>query len=266
MNHSFLERCKFDCLLSDYTPNNMMFDLSGMYPMGFHPVKIDRNRNFRGRATASAYTRTERLPRYFLIDFGLSRQYTTREVVDEPLRGGDKSAPGHQQLGRLCNPFHIDIYYIGNLVRIEFMEVRDQIRGSRIFPYFTLEIPRLQVHGGFGDFGQRNDGCHSSESSSYRRGRQAFHFYPRVVKQHQATLRDTLRLEKIAQNSSRRCTGKTARSHGSVHPRMFPCSLCVHVDDLTPSRSLSASSLYVVLLYVQTRPQHDVMLSHTCHS
>ena len=107
-----------------------MLDPSGMYPVGFHPVKIDLNKNFRGKATA--YTRTERPPRYFLIDSGLSRQYTTREVVDEPLRGGDKSAPEHQQLGKLCNPFHTDIYYIGNLVRIEFMRVRGQIRGSSI--------------------------------------------------------------------------------------------------------------------------------------
>ena len=125
-----LGRCKFDSLLSDCTANNIMFDPSGMYPVGFHPVKIDLNKNFRGKATA--YTRTERPPRYVLIDFGLSRQYTTREVVDEPLRGGDKSAPEHQQLGELCNPFHTDIYYIGNLVRSEFTRVRDQIRGSSI--------------------------------------------------------------------------------------------------------------------------------------
>jgi hypothetical protein len=99
-----------------------MLDPSGMYPNGFHPVKIDLNKNFKGKATA--YTRTKRPPRYFLIDFGLSRQYSTRDVVDDPLRGGDKSAPEHQ-LGKPCNPFHADIYYIGNLVRNEFMKVCD---------------------------------------------------------------------------------------------------------------------------------------------
>jgi hypothetical protein len=97
-----------------------MLDPSGMYPNGFHPVKIDLKRNFKGRATA--YTRTERPPRYVLIDFGLSRQYTTRNALDDPLRGGDKSAPEHQSNAR-CNPFHTDIYYIGNLVRNEFMMV-----------------------------------------------------------------------------------------------------------------------------------------------
>ena len=98
-----------------------MLGASGMYPNGFHPIKNNRNRNFKG--TAKAYTRTQRPPVYYLIDFGLSRQYISRDVTDEPLRGGDKSAPEHRLKGR-CNPFQTDIYYIGNLVRHEFMEVR----------------------------------------------------------------------------------------------------------------------------------------------
>ncbi|KAI0296106.1 kinase-like domain-containing protein [Multifurca ochricompacta] len=102
----------------DCTANNIMFDPFGMYPNGFHPVKLDRNRNFKGKATT--YTRTQRPPRYYFIDFGLSRRYTSRSVTDNPLRGGDKSAPEHKSRKR-CNPFHTDIYYIGNLVRQEFM-------------------------------------------------------------------------------------------------------------------------------------------------
>ncbi|KAI9451008.1 kinase-like domain-containing protein [Lactarius psammicola] len=102
----------------DCTANNIMFDSSKMYPNGFHPVKIDRNRNFKG--TAKAYTRTQRPPRYYFIDFGLSRQYPSQDATDEPLRGGDKSAPEHRS-GRRCNPFHTDIYYIGNLIRQEFV-------------------------------------------------------------------------------------------------------------------------------------------------
>ncbi|KAI9447473.1 hypothetical protein H4582DRAFT_1894084 [Lactarius indigo] len=66
-------------------------------------------------------TATQRPPRYYFINFGLARQYPSRDVMDEPLSGGDESAPEHQS-GRLCNPFHTDIYYIGNLIRKEFME------------------------------------------------------------------------------------------------------------------------------------------------
>ncbi|KAH9954059.1 kinase-like domain-containing protein [Russula dissimulans] len=103
----------------DCTANNIMFDASGMYPNGFHPTKIDRTRDFKG--TAKAYTRTQRPPVYYFIDFGLSRRYPSRDVMDEPLRGGDRSAPEHRSQRR-CNPFQTDIYYIGNLVRQEFME------------------------------------------------------------------------------------------------------------------------------------------------
>ncbi|KAI0274583.1 hypothetical protein BGY98DRAFT_1188455 [Russula aff. rugulosa BPL654] len=103
----------------DCTANNIMFGASGMYPNGFHPTKNNRNKNFKD--TAKAYTRTLRPPIYYLIDFGLSRHYISRDVTDEPLRGGDKSAPEHRSKRR-CNPFQTDIYYIGNLVRHEFME------------------------------------------------------------------------------------------------------------------------------------------------
>ena len=105
-----------------------MFDPSEMYPNGFHPVKIDRKREFRG--TAKAYTRTRRPPRYYFIDLGLSRRYLSRDALDEPLRGGDKLAPEHQS-GRRCNPFHTDIYYIGDVVRQEFMKAGNLFCCSR---------------------------------------------------------------------------------------------------------------------------------------
>ncbi|KAI0296104.1 kinase-like domain-containing protein [Multifurca ochricompacta] len=103
----------------DCTANNIMFDPSGMYPKGFHPIKINRCKNF--KRNAKRYTRTQRPPRYYLIDFGLSRQYSSRDALDEPLRGGDKSAPEHQH-GGPCNPFQTDIYYLGNLIREKFTQ------------------------------------------------------------------------------------------------------------------------------------------------
>ena len=100
-----------------------MFEPSGMYPKGFHPVKRNRNRDFKGKATA--YTRTQRPPRYLLIDLGLSRWYPKRDITDEPLHGEDRSAP-ELKSQNWSNPFNTDIYYIGNLVRDEFMRVRDK--------------------------------------------------------------------------------------------------------------------------------------------
>ena len=97
-----------------------MLDPSEMYPNGFHPTQINRSQDFSGRA--KRHTRTRRPPRYYLIDFGLSRQYRSRDAFDDPLRGGDRSAPEHQR-GGACNPFQTDIYYLGNLIREEFMRV-----------------------------------------------------------------------------------------------------------------------------------------------
>ncbi|KAI0265921.1 kinase-like domain-containing protein [Gloeopeniophorella convolvens] len=103
----------------DCTANNIMLDPTRMYPRGFHPVQINRSKDFKGRAMR--YTRTATAPRYYLIDFGLSRQYASRDVMEMPLRGGDKTAPEHQTPGRQCNPFQTDIYYLGNLVHEEFI-------------------------------------------------------------------------------------------------------------------------------------------------
>ena len=125
-----------------------MFDPSGMFPEGHHPVQLDRRPNFKGKA--KRYSRTERPPWYYLIDFGLSRRYSSQNVMDEPLRGGDRSAPEHQR-GWRCNPFQTDIYYLGNLIRDNFMKVG---RTNFMPASFSLsrdsccivEVQRLRVH------------------------------------------------------------------------------------------------------------------------
>ena len=111
----------FSSLYRDCTANNIMLDPSGMYPNGFHPTQMNRNQDFSGRA--KRHTRTLRPPRYFLIDFSLSLQCTSRDAFDEPLSGGDKSAPEHVHGDRRRNPFKTDIYYLGNLVRQKFIRV-----------------------------------------------------------------------------------------------------------------------------------------------
>jgi hypothetical protein len=119
-------------LLRDCTANNIMLDPSRMYPEGFHPVKINRSRDF--KKCAKRYTRTQRSTRYLLVDFGLSRQYSSRYALDEPVSGGDKSAPEHRHW-KPCNPFRTDIYYLGNLVREYFVEV------------ISLEVNRYRLLG-----------------------------------------------------------------------------------------------------------------------
>ena len=101
-----------------------MLDPTNMYPESFHPVERDRSKDFRRKA--KVYSRTRRPTRYLLIDFGLSRQYDPAAAppLDRPLRGGDKSAPEHQDGETPCNPFPTDVYYLGNLVREDYIKVR----------------------------------------------------------------------------------------------------------------------------------------------
>jgi hypothetical protein len=125
--YPYLFEVLISCLsyLRDCTSENLMLDPSNMYPNSFHPVDISRSKDFRGKARG--YSRTRRPTRYLLIDFGLSRRYDPADgpPLDEPIHGGDKSAPELQDGKPPYNPFPTDVYYLGNLVREDYMEVRD---------------------------------------------------------------------------------------------------------------------------------------------
>ncbi|KAH9476241.1 hypothetical protein JR316_0011812 [Psilocybe cubensis] len=110
----------------DCTENNVMMDPTEMYPEGFHPVEYQSNRDLTGRAYQK-YTRTERPPKYYWIDFGLSVRFDKSDKFPQAitLRGGDKSAPEFRDLANVYtkrDPFPTDIYYLGNLIRMFFTE------------------------------------------------------------------------------------------------------------------------------------------------
>ena len=101
-----------------------MFDSSKMYPNGFHSANIDQHSTFKD--SVKAHTSVRPSPRYYFTGLELSVQYSSRDTMDEPWHRGDESAPEHRS-GRRCNPFHTDIYYIGNFVRQEFMKVGNHV-------------------------------------------------------------------------------------------------------------------------------------------
>ena len=76
-------------------------------PSPFTPAVIDRSKDFYRKA--KQYLRT-RHP---------SRRYDPADgpPLEKPLRGGDQSAPEHQDRVTPSNPFPTDVYYLGNLVR-----------------------------------------------------------------------------------------------------------------------------------------------------
>ena len=135
---------------SDCTYENIMLDPSGMYPNSFHPADPRKSKEFRRKA--KGYSRTRRPTRYHLIDFGLSRLYDPAigPPLDQPLRGGDKSAPEHQDGKTPCNPFPTDVYYLGNLVREDYMQVQIIFYHFFVFQnssdFYKPEIPWPRIH------------------------------------------------------------------------------------------------------------------------
>lgn len=102
-----------------------MMNADEMYPNGFHPQKQDMSPDWRGHA--KHLSRTERPPKYYLIDFGIS----VRFQLDDPSPrtqvtwGGDYDRPSEiLDHGARYDPFPVDVFYMGNLIKHNFTEVR----------------------------------------------------------------------------------------------------------------------------------------------
>ncbi|CAK5263623.1 unnamed protein product [Mycena citricolor] len=122
---------------------NVVVDPSKLYPQGNHPVRFKMNPAY--TAFSRPTTRTRCWPRYYLIDFGLSRQYSidgSSPPREEIIRGADKSPPEHD-LSRLlkpCNPFPTDVYYLGNMLKENFIEYTVQRKAGRLGCYPDQEF------------------------------------------------------------------------------------------------------------------------------
>ncbi|KAJ7068704.1 hypothetical protein C8F01DRAFT_1247197 [Mycena amicta] len=105
---------------------NIMLDPRGMYPNGFYPGDIcykDRSPDFSTRA--KFYTRTQRPPRYYWIDYGLSGVFrcSNRSQLRVPyIWGGDKDIPETQKKWTVANPFATDVWWVGNLIQTELIQ------------------------------------------------------------------------------------------------------------------------------------------------
>ncbi|CAK5280693.1 unnamed protein product [Mycena citricolor] len=102
---------------------NFVVDPSKLYPQGFHPVAHWMSPTMeRGAVTIG---RAKCWPSYYIIDFGLSRRYKLDDGPPlEPVRrGADQTPPEHAGSSpEPCNPFPTDIYYLGNMIREDFMK------------------------------------------------------------------------------------------------------------------------------------------------
>ncbi len=100
-----------------------MMDPTPLFSDMPHPAYPKKSYDFKKKVTG--YTRTERPTKYYIIDFGLSRKFSPGDAFIAPTSfGGDRSVPEYQDPSGLSNPFPIDVYSFGNLIREDFLEVR----------------------------------------------------------------------------------------------------------------------------------------------
>ncbi|EEB88537.1 hypothetical protein MPER_13571, partial [Moniliophthora perniciosa FA553] len=63
--------------------------------------------------------RTRRPVKYYFIDFDLCEKYDPADgpALKAPGYGGDKTVPEYRYPEQLCDPFAVDVYHLGNVLR-----------------------------------------------------------------------------------------------------------------------------------------------------
>ncbi|KAI0709591.1 hypothetical protein C8T65DRAFT_739950 [Cerioporus squamosus] len=103
---------------------NILMDAKPLLPNMWHFVAPWRTRDFKKFVRPGS--RTAHPVKYYWADFGLSRRYSPDDPnpMEYPILGGDKSVPEFEKdPGVPCNPFPTDVYYVGNLIREDFLKV-----------------------------------------------------------------------------------------------------------------------------------------------
>ncbi|KAJ7782422.1 hypothetical protein DFH07DRAFT_874537 [Mycena maculata] len=115
---------------------NIMMDASPIVTAPFHPLEPRKKRDFTGRTIY--LSRTQHPVKYYVIDFGVSVKYKAgdRPPLEPVVFGGDRTVPEFQgDVLPKCDPFPVDVYYIGNLLREEFTEGSPYVSRKRGFEF-----------------------------------------------------------------------------------------------------------------------------------
>jgi hypothetical protein len=101
-----------------------MVDSLSLYEFPPHPYEVIQRRDFSGEAKVCS-TRTQTPVKYYLVDFGLSRRYNPEDglPLELPPWGGDDSVPEFLAEDTPCDPFPVDVYYMGNIIRRYYFKV-----------------------------------------------------------------------------------------------------------------------------------------------
>ncbi|KAF6744608.1 kinase-like domain-containing protein [Ephemerocybe angulata] len=102
----------------DIKSQNILMEASALSKEHFHFFRAYASVDW--KKTLTFTTRTEGHPRYYIIDFGLSRRYDgTQDPPYEitPMYGTDTTVPEFRNLDEPHNPFPIDVYCLGNMIK-----------------------------------------------------------------------------------------------------------------------------------------------------
>jgi len=105
-----------DCVM-----HNFLMDADAMYPEGFHPVKQMYKRDYSGWATY--IPRSVAGVRYYFADFGISTHLPEEnpQKLVTGVKGRDQQPPELSETVPY-DPFKLDIFIIGNMLRQEFCD------------------------------------------------------------------------------------------------------------------------------------------------
>ena len=107
-------------------PTNIMMSTQEMWPEPYHIMWPHMNPAFT-REVKEPRTRTARPPKYYIIDFGMSRRYSldNPQPTETHPDGGDRTVPEFNNSWDLVehNPFAVDIYCLGNVIQTQILDV-----------------------------------------------------------------------------------------------------------------------------------------------
>ena len=126
-------------LYRDCSPKNILFDATHMYPLGFHPVEdlfLDDI-----TTVAPVIPRLEVGVKYYFVDYGISSYFppgSERGLV-LGVAGRDRDVP---ELSNSVpyDPFKVDIFTIGNVLRGEFQAVSFYSPRPLCLSHFSVEL------------------------------------------------------------------------------------------------------------------------------
>ncbi len=140
-DHHVAHRCVMQCdilhpcadtLFRDIMTLNVMMDPKPLFPNLYHPAVQLKTRDFKGHV--HPYSRTARPVKYYWTDFGLSRRFDPEDTnpLAVPIFGGDRTVPEYNKDPHSpCNPFRVDVYNLGNLIREDFLQVSEDSHVTR---------------------------------------------------------------------------------------------------------------------------------------